>query len=97
MILAILWLWSELHLYLTEGCKQDGGLLLARKEAVGKEEKQEAYFNGHVSIHRSVVPTLLLSQYQCPDDIFKLLLATSGSPWMTDLLQAKFKEYAEIL
>lgn len=97
MILAVLWLWSELHLYLTEDCKQDRGLLPAHKEAVGKEEKQAAYFNGHVSIHRSVVPMLLLSQHQCPDDIFKLPFATSGSPWMTDLLQAKFKEYAEIL
>lgn len=97
MILAVLWLWSELHLCLTEGCKQDRGLPPAHTEGVGKEEKQAAYFNGHVSIHRSVVPALLLSQQQGPDDIFKLLFATSGSPWMTDLLQAKFKEYAEIL
>lgn len=94
MILAIL---SELHLCLTEGFNQGRGLLQAGKEVVGREEKQAAYFNGHVSIHRSAVPTLLLSQQQCPDDVFKLLLATSGSPWMTDLLQAKFKEYAEIL
>lgn len=54
-----------------------------------------------VSIHRSVEAILLLSQHQCSDNIFKLLLApsvaTSRSPWMTDLLQAKFKEYAEIL
>lgn len=46
MILAI---FSELYLILTQGYNQDRGLLPAHKEAVGREEKQAAYFNGHVS------------------------------------------------
>lgn len=59
-------------------------------------EKQAVQLNQHVSVLRSVEAMLLSSLDQCSDDIFKLLLlatsaATSGSPWMTDLLQAKFK------
>lgn len=59
-------------------------------------EKQAVWLNQHVSVLRPVEATLLSSPDRGSDNIFELLLlatsaATSGSPWMTGLLQAKFK------